>query len=89
MHTAVTRDSAEPQTRPRSGFSLRQGEIALVLVGLMFLLVQLVIVRIRSGFLRMNQTISPRWIRGSQSCTGHSRGRGEWRCSRLRCGILT
>jgi hypothetical protein len=41
----VTQDSAEPQTRPRAGFSLRQGEIALVLVGLMFLLVQLVIVR--------------------------------------------
>jgi hypothetical protein len=42
---AVTRDSAEPQTRPRVGFSLRQGQIALLLVGLMFLVVQLVIVR--------------------------------------------
>ena len=45
MVTAVTGDSTKPQTRPRAGFSLRQGEIALVLVGLMFLLVQLVIVR--------------------------------------------
>ena len=45
MPTAVTQDSAEPQTRPRFGFSLRQAEVALVLVGLMFLVVQLVIVR--------------------------------------------
>jgi hypothetical protein len=45
MVTAVTRDSAGPLTRPGAGFSLRQGQIALVLVGLMFLLVQLVIVR--------------------------------------------
>jgi hypothetical protein len=43
--TAVTGDSADPEKRPRVGFSLRQGQIALVLVGLMFLLVQLVIVR--------------------------------------------
>ena len=42
--TAVTEDSTEPQTRPYAGFSLRQGKIALLLVGLMFLLVQLVIV---------------------------------------------
>jgi hypothetical protein len=42
---AVTRDSTEPQPRPRVGFSLRQGQIALLLVGLMFLVVQLVIVR--------------------------------------------
>ena len=40
----MTRDSLEPQTRPRVGFSLRQGQIALLLVGLMFLVVQLVIV---------------------------------------------
>ena len=40
--TAVTPDSTEPLTRPPS---LREGEIALVLVGLMFLVVQLVIVR--------------------------------------------
>ena len=45
MVTAVTRDSIEPQSRPPAGFSLRQAEIALVLVGLMFLVVQLVIVR--------------------------------------------
>ncbi len=45
MVTAVTRDSTDPQIRPPAGFSLRQGEIALVLVGLMFLVVQLVIVR--------------------------------------------
>lgn len=44
MLTAVTRDSAGPRG-PRATFSLRQGEIALVLVGLIFLLVQLVIVR--------------------------------------------
>jgi hypothetical protein len=43
--TAETGDSTEPQTRPRAGFSLRQGQIALLLVGLLFLLVQLVIVR--------------------------------------------
>ena len=42
MLTAVTPDSTEPLTRPPS---LREGEIALVLVGLMFLVVQLVIVR--------------------------------------------
>ena len=45
MLPAVTRDSTEPRTRPRVGFSLRQGQIALLLVGLMFLVVQLVIVR--------------------------------------------
>ena len=45
MLPAVTRDSTEPQPRPRVGFSLRQGQIALLLVGLMFLVVQLVIVR--------------------------------------------
>jgi hypothetical protein len=43
--TAVMRDSAEPRRRPRAGLSLRQGQIALVLVGLMFLLVQVVIVQ--------------------------------------------
>jgi len=42
---AVTRDSTKPQPRPRVGFSLRQGQIALLLVGLVFLVVQLVIVR--------------------------------------------
>jgi hypothetical protein len=42
---AVTRDSTKPQPRPRVGFSLRQGQIALLLVGLMFLVVQLVMVR--------------------------------------------
>jgi hypothetical protein len=42
---AVTGDSIEARTRPRVGFSLRQGQIALLLVGLMFLVVQLVIVR--------------------------------------------
>jgi hypothetical protein len=41
----VTQDSTEPQTRSRAWFTLRQGKIALLLVGLMFLLVQLVIVR--------------------------------------------
>jgi hypothetical protein len=43
--TAVTQDSNEPQTHPPVEFSLRQGQIALLLVGLMFLIVQLVIVR--------------------------------------------
>jgi hypothetical protein len=43
--TAVTHHSTEPQTRPHAGISLRQGQIALLLVGLMFLAVQLVIVR--------------------------------------------
>ena len=43
--TAVAQDSTEPQTRPLVGLSLRQGQIALLLVGLMFLIVQLVIVR--------------------------------------------
>ena len=43
--TAETGDSTEPQTRPLAGLSLRQSQIALLLVGLMFLLVQLVIVR--------------------------------------------
>jgi hypothetical protein len=42
---AVTQDSTEPQMRPPVEFSLRQGQIALLLVGLMFLIVQLVIVR--------------------------------------------
>lgn len=45
MLTAVTHHSTEPQTRPHAGISLRQGQIALLLVGLMFLAVQLVIVR--------------------------------------------
>jgi len=42
---AVTHDSTEPQMRRHAGFSLRQGQVALLLVGLMFLVVQLVIVR--------------------------------------------
>lgn len=47
--TAETGDSTEPQTRPRAGFSLRQGQIALLLVGLLFLS-SLSSCGIRSGF---------------------------------------
>jgi hypothetical protein len=42
---AVTQDSTQPHARPPAEFSLRQGQIALLLVGLMFLVVQLVIVQ--------------------------------------------
>jgi hypothetical protein len=41
----VTQDSTEPQTHRRAAFSVRQGQIALVLMGLMFQVVQLVIVQ--------------------------------------------